>query len=245
MKKYFFLLITIISFSSCNIFHIDECISDCGSFTSDTVEVQNFSSLIVNDIFDIELIQDSLSFVLVEGYKKIIEKVDFSLNSDTLSVKNNFKCSFLKPEKKHIKLYLHIKNLNLIILNKPSKIRSFNNISGNSLQLILLNKFNDIELNVNYNSLNVGNENTGGGNTVLKGKCNYLFLDNRGMCSTDASKLETNFVVINNHSVADCHINSVKKINCKIYGLGNVYYSGNPDSINVKQNSQGKLIKVN
>lgn len=245
MKKLFYILIIGLFVLSCQ--KTFDCISGVGEKVTNKYEISDFDTLIINDNFEITLIQDTINELIVTAYKKYSDAVTYKISENCLLLDNTYNCKFTKPEKSKISINLHVKELSLIRINAPSNIHSDNTlINDNEIGVIVNPKFFEANLNVNCRVFYFWNTHLNGGKMYLHGNSEYLKLWNTSLFSVDASGLNTDNAYIENNSKSDIYLNARKFLKCKITGSGNVYYQGNPSTIIVEDTaSSGKLIKLN
>ena len=72
------------------------------------VALEEFDTLTLNSVFNVELIQGTTNSISIEGAEKIIEKVDFNIENNTLTLLNNFKGYWIYPKKNKITVKLTV-----------------------------------------------------------------------------------------------------------------------------------------
>jgi hypothetical protein len=205
--------------------------------------LEEFDTLTLNSVFNVELIQGTTNSISIEGAKKIIEKVDFNIENNNLTLVNNFKGNWVYPKKNKITVKLTVNNLSRINANETCNIRTINTLTGNELGLVVTGKLNEATLAVDCNSFYFWNNFPCGGKINLSGSTNELKIWNVALMSVDAKNLLSNIVSIENSSKGDCRINCIQKFTYSIKGEGNIFLSGNPiELFKIEETSTGKLI---
>ena len=221
-------------------------ISSCQKKMEPTVinfSLEEFDTLTLNSVFNVELIQGTTNSISIEGAKKIIEKVDFNIENNNLTLVNNFKGNWVYPKKNKITVKLTVNNLSRINANETCNIRTINTLTGNELGLVVTGKLNEATLAVDCNSFYFWNNFPCGGKINLSGSTNELKIWNVALMSVDAKNLLSNIVSIENSSKGDCRINCIQKLTYSIKGEGNIFLSGNPiELFKIEETSTGKLI---
>ncbi len=243
IKKYQFIILLLL-FVSCQ--KSIDCISSTGEKTTVEFSISDFDTLVVNNDFEIHLIQDTVNKLTVTAYKKYADAVAVETSNHLLILDNSYKCKFTKPEKNDVLINLHVKRISRININSPSKLISDNILlNDDEIGVIVGTKFFEANLKVNCRVFYYWNIFLSGGKMYLHGNSEYLKLWNTGLFAVDASDLNVDNVFINTDSKGDIKIDVNKFLDCSIKGVGNVYYTGNPLKINVSDMlSSGKLIKV-
>ena len=207
------------------------------------VALEEFDTLTLNSVFNVELIQGTTNSISIEGAEKIIEKVDFNIENNTLTLLNNFKGNWIYPKKNKITVKLTVNNLSRINANETCNIRTLNTLTGNEIGLVMTSKLNEATFAVDCNSFYFWNNFPCGGKINLSGSTNELKLWNVALMSVDAKNLVSNVVSIENSSKGDCRINCIQKLTYSIKGEGNIFLTGDPtELLKIEETSTGKLI---
>ena len=202
-----------------------------------------FDTLTLNSAFEVFLIQGNENKIKIEGAQSIIKKIDFTIDNNTLTLKNNFKGNWLYPNKNKVKLYITVNRLSRIKALETCNIQTINTLIGTEISLIMASKLNEATLNVNCNTFYYWNNFPCGGRIKLSGITNELKIWNIALMAIDAKNLVSNYVLIYNSSKGDCKVNCLQSLTYSISGEGNIYASGNPSSIvKIEESSKGKLI---
>ncbi len=244
MKNLIYIISLIFLFVSCQ--KTIDCISNVGEEVVYTYSLSDFDTLIVNNEFEINLVQDTVNMMIISAYEKYAESVSYKTENRCLILDNTYRCNFTKPEKNKVKAEIHVKEISLIRLNSPSELISENTlINDDEIGVIVNPKFFEAELKVDCRVFYFWNTHLNGGKMYLHGKSEFLKLWNTSLFSVDAADLETDNVFVKTDSKGDVSITATKELNCTIEGSGNVYYVGNPEKIIVNDTlSSGKLIKL-
>jgi hypothetical protein len=207
------------------------------------VALEEFDTLTLNSVFNVELIQGTTNSISIEGAEKIIEKVDFNIENNTLTLLNNFKGNWIYPKKNKITVKLTVNNLSRINANETCNIRTLNTLTGNEIGLVMTSKLNEATFTVDCNSFYFWNNFPCGGKINLSGSTNELKIWNVALMSVDAKNLVSNVVSIENSSKGDCRINCIQKLTYSIKGEGNIFLTGDPtELLKIEETSTGKLI---
>jgi len=243
MTKIYIFIILIIFFFSCQ--KATDCFSSSGKEILIEQTLSNFDSLYVNDVFEIELIQDTVNKIRIKGSEAFVNSTNYKIENNTLIINNSHKCKFAKPRNNLISIYLHVKRISFIRLNASSKVFSKTQLKNyNEIGLAVTSKYNEADLNVDCRVFYYWNSHLNGGRINIKGKADILKLWNVSLGSVDASNLFVRKALVENSSKGDCKVNVSENLNCEIRGTGNVYCIGNPNKINYVDSASigGKLI---
>jgi hypothetical protein len=238
------LFLLIVFFMSCKKDTSMYCIANAGKETSFTVMLDDFDTIRINDMFEVHLKQDSFYSIEISGYEAMINAVSFNINNANLSLNNNMKCRWTKPQKNKVKLLITYQNINEIILEKTCEIRCVNPISGYKTGFVLKDKLQDIHLELDLDHFYFWNQSPCGGEIVLEGRADKFMFWSTALIRVDASKLNCLNVIMETNSRADSYVSATDTLDCRIRHLGNVYYYGNPTEIILKREGEGQLFKA-
>jgi hypothetical protein len=79
----------------------------------------------------------------------------------------------------------------------------------------------------------------------LSGKSTVSYISNKGYGPVNAFDLNTDYTFLSTKSPNDCYVSVNSEIGVTIDNIGNVYYKGNPNTVNEVSNSTGRLIPLN
>jgi len=205
-----------------------DCFKGVGKHTT---EYRNLSSF---QIIKIELV----------GGENIIGLVSSNIANNELIIRNNNKCNWSRSYKKSIiTLNIHFTKLDsLYILGECDLF---------SKDTLYLNKFRLDVKSVGTIDLKVKAHNfifwpIGNGDFKISGNTDYYFLGSVGSGNIYCTEFKSHFTQIASKSTANSYIYSDGILIIDDIGYGNIFYSGNPDSINIKQHTgTGQLIQLN
>jgi hypothetical protein len=206
-------------------------------------KLNDFDTLVLNDVFEVHLIQGEKNTIRMEGAKKILDNMLVDVQSNKLSIQNDFSIGWMYPSKNKIKLFITFDTLSLIVANQTCEIISENTLRGNEFGLIMKSKLNHAKLNVDCNSFYYWNNFPCGGMIELSGQAKELNLWNVALMAIDAKNLNCEEVNIQNASKGNVAVNCSSSLNYSIIGEGNIYLFGNPPNVFAETlTGKGKLI---
>ncbi len=240
MKNYLFILF-IFLITSC-----DNALFNTGSIITKNIEILDFDEIYVEDIFEIYLIQDTVCKIEVKGGSNVIPNLEFNVDEDKkLTINDNNSARWSRDYDK-IKLYISVDTLRFLELNAPSKIVSQNTLITPELKIFSIADFAEIELNLNCNNCYVVNSGTSGGIINLSGETNSFTFWARASIQINAESFIANYVTVKSESIGDCSIYVNKELSVEILRSGNVYYKGNPETIEyINDRAKEQLVKLN
>jgi len=245
MKKYIYILLLIV-FNSCNFinpFH------DEGKSIETVIELDEFTQIEIHNIFNIEIVEDSESYILYKGGERIFDEMIYSSLSGILMLDHSF-MNWTKNLKVPT-LEIHMPLLEGIDLYASGSIKSLNQLSGDNI-FIDVHEASDtyeIDLKINYNKLNFHSQGSVGGTFNVSGLCPSTVYTLNGSTNVKATELISKTVNVIQNSLGDAYIYAEDILTATFYKSGDIYYTGNPEKLEVKyiqinnQDASGKVIK--
>lgn len=226
-----------------------------GDVATETREMYDFDRVANEGQFDVYIIQDDESSVVIEAESNLIGKIRTRMNGSTLEIdsKDN-----LKPSRP-MKLYIHTPDVNGVSLS-GSGIIDLGTIITDDLSVSLSGSG---EIRGDVEADNVGLNISGSGSANIDLQCNYLetYISGSGEMYFNGSGNIAKFYISGsgsikgyNFPVNECYteisgsgnlyVNVAEQLDVKISGSGSIYYIGNP-AINTNISGSGDLINKN
>lgn len=245
MKRYFYILVLII-LGSCNFI---TPFNDEGKNIETVIELDDFTQIEIHNIFNIEIIEDTEHYILYKGGERILDETTYSSLSGILKLDHSF-MNWTKNLKVPT-LEIHITELEGIDLYASGSIKSLNQLTGDKIFIDVHESANtyEIDLNINYNHLRFHSKGSVAGTFAIEGSCPTTIYTLNGSTNIQASELISKEVNVAQNSLGNAHIYAEDKLTVTFYKSGDLYYKGNPKTIEVKyvqinnQDASGKLIK--
>jgi hypothetical protein len=239
LRLKYFVIVILATLNCC----VDEQFDEVSAYH----ELSPFGILELNSVFDVNLVQDTTFGVEVVGHEKIIGNISLKVVDGILTISNESRGKWLRPEYNKVKLYVHAIDLYEVRPNATCAIRTVNPIVNEEFRLIMGHrpKLSEIDLELDCGAFLYWNNHQCGGKVILRGKAEEVIAHTYGLMSFDASQLNTDYAWIENNSKNDCQVSVNNKFEYSIRGVGNIYLSGDPPEVILhERTSSGTLIKV-
>lgn len=244
MKKYIYIL-SLITFTSCsfiNPFH------DEGENIETIIELDVFTQIEIKNVFNIEIVKDSENYIIYKGGEQIFNEMKYVSQAGRLSLDYNFTNWTNNLEIPTLEIHLSL--LESLDLKGSCNIKSIGQLHGDKLSIYVYDSADvyEINFNISYNNLNYHSRGSGG-KFAIRGTCPTASYTLNGSANLNATKLVSKNVTVIHNSLGDAHIYAEDKIAVTFYKSGDLYYSGNPNEIDIKydqinnQDASGKVIK--
>ncbi len=237
MKKFLFIILVIST--SCN-----DALFDAGDIISKDYALDEFNEIYINDIFDVCLIQDTVCKLQIEGGSNLLPNIDFKVTNNKFYIENNNSAQWSRNYER-IKIYISVKEIKFLRVDESANVKTIDTLITPKLTVWSINDYADISINVKCDNFYIVNEGTSGGYFTIKGETINSGIWARGSCIIDAIDFLSEKTVIKNESIGNCYINASNILNVEILRSGDIYYKGNPETINyLPDNTKGQLIDI-
>ncbi|TVR75427.1 MAG: hypothetical protein EA408_00340 [Marinilabiliales bacterium] len=203
-----------------------------------------FSDLQINSIFEIELRNDSLYSVRLEGNRNILENISVNVEADTLKLSDDNTFTWL-PDYPRTKLVISLPDLKRIWINSPSKLYSTDTLALVSLSIYSIGLLAETDITVNAGYLYFTTDYNNFGYYIFRGFAHEARFRTFGSAELDAGELIVNNANVRNYSIGNSHIHVENHLRAWLGHYGNIYYSGSPSEVIIESmNSRGRLIQT-
>jgi hypothetical protein len=235
------LLAVLSAIISCNKSGAD-CFTSTGTIIRQSRPVSDFDTIIARENVDIILTQDSVNSVVVEAGENIIDGIKTVCTNSQLEIDNTNKCNWVRSYDKPLIVYAHVKNLRKIYYLSAGNISSTNVLTPSSFLLDVWGGCGSINLSLNTVQGFIY-EHLGTADITIKGRVifNSVVAGDYGLLQL--KDLITDYTYVANSGSNDCYVNSNRYLDATIHSIGNIYYTGNPDTVHAHIDGTGKLIE--
>ena len=221
-----------------------------GPIVTQTRVLSDFNKLHINDNINMTLVRADTCYIEIKTGKNIIDNITTDVNNGVLSVCNTTTLNWIRPYDYELNATLYFKDIKNLIFSASGNLTTKNNFTGDlseddSYYIEIDDGSGDVSLNINdCNDLHVFYK-FGVSRLTIRGYNNAkLSIFKKSYGIFDSQDYEAQSVNITNNAQGDCFINVQKVLKAKINHCGNIYYKGDPDSIQVTYGefARGKLL---
>ncbi len=217
------------------------CFSSTGEIVRQERILPAFDSITMNDNVNVILTYDSVSRVEVEAGKNIIDGIYTEVVDRNLVIGNHNICNWTRSYDKPINVYVSVDYLWKVYYYSSGDLRTANTLPFDSLKVEVWGGCGTIDLDVDlFTGYFI--ENLGTADFKLRGSCGICYIYSGEYGPFHCEDLDIGYCFVTTISSNDCWVNATRTLGATIGGIGNVYYSGNPDSVYYTITGQGKLI---
>ncbi len=245
MKKLLWILtLALASFTSCKKGAITDCFYSTGKMSTEDRSIDNFNSILLQDNVNLILIKSENNSIKVEAGSNLINKIKTEVSENgVLVIKNDNNCNWIRSYESPVNVYLNYIDIDSIEYRSIGDINTVDTLLTDTLWLSVNEGAGQINLELNvlrlYCALHYGTADI-----VLGGISGLSFVYSASFGLIDMINLESNFMYVNNRSSNDIYLTAKTHLGATIENIGNIYYAGNPLTVNLERTGSGELIKI-
>ena len=218
------------------------CFTNTGTIIKQARIVTDFDTIIARENVDIILTQDTINSIVVEAGENIIGGIKTVIENRQLEIGNTNTCNWVRSYDKPLNVYVHVKNLRKIYFLSAGNITSTNILTPESFLLDVWGGCGSINLPVNVTQGYIY-EHLGTADITITGRAIYNSVVSGDFGFLQLKNLITDYTYVSNTGTNDCYVNAVKYLDATIGSIGNIYYTGKPDTVRTHITGTGQLIE--
>lgn len=243
-KSIIFLFLISLIVSSCDKENAPDCFQKNGKEIEIGRTIVPFDTLEIYDIFEVELVQDTVSEIKIFGGENLLPEVITNIQNNKLTIENKNSCGWVRGYDKKIKLIIHNNCFENIHIYGQSTIKSLNILEGYFFEFQFFSPIASCDLKVN------GTQSYmliyGTGDYTIKGTVSVSVIDAKNHSMVFADSLQTNYTNVFHYSTGNCYMWANERIKARVAGSGSIFYKGNPTTIDIWEHSgTGELLPMN
>jgi hypothetical protein len=180
--------------------------------------------------------------VVVEAGENIIGGIKTVISDRQLEISNTNTCNWLRSYDTPLNAYVHVKNLRKIYYLSAGNITTTNVLTPESFMLDVWGGCGSINLSLDVVQGYIY-EHLGTADITISGRAIYNSVVSGDFGFLQLKDLSTDYTFVSNTGTNDCYIKSIKYLDATIRSIGNIYYTGKPDTIKAYITGAGKLIE--
>lgn len=198
----------------------------------ETIQIEewlgDFNTIIVKEEIAIVLEQTNDQTAVISGLDYKVKNLKFTIEDKALLIEPRETTYDRKDQ--IITVYLPVKNLQRITLNRPTMLSCANELVIDNFTLVVNGPgvYSESELKLRSKSISIAAYGKNSGHHTLIGNTDDLRLTMEGLAWTDASQMAATNVTVIQRSIKSSYVQAQDRLTVNMYSSGNVYYSGNP-----------------
>ncbi|MGV6827888.1 MAG: head GIN domain-containing protein [Flavobacteriales bacterium] len=234
--KISFLIISLICFSITNAQKI-KSIKGNGNITTQTKTTKVYDIIKVVGFMDVELVAGEEGNITVTTDENLQEYVVLETQEDELIIKIKKHIRNLKT-KYGIHVTVPFKDIHKVILTGSGDITSKDTISGTQFTTSLTGSG---DINLKINSQNTEASISGSGDLIISGSTQKFTLKLSGSGDFKGKNFLSNNIKVSLTGSGDASVNTDNHLKARVYGSGDINYTGNPKTIDKKVYGSGDI----
>ena len=204
--------------------------------------IPEVTTIEIYDDINVILFPDSIYKVKIYAIEEIISNIKIDTANGSLHIKNKNKHNWLHYSDSITVEVLFGNKLGKIHTHGTGKIISLDTIKTNYIRFYAFNGAGEFNVSIISNSTSVISHSYTTTDFFISGKTNQLSSTARGMGKIKLENLKSNNARIIYNGTNEYFVNAINELNIEILNIGNVYYKGNPEVINIKKTGKGELV---
>jgi len=221
----------------------DDCVTSTGPMRAEERDVPAFHAVDLSDRVDLVLERRPTGSLVVEAGRNLLGQVSTEVVDGVLRVRNDNRCNWVRSFKPRITVRVPVADVGELVLRGTGHVTSDDTVRRGAFRIQQQNAQGSVTLTVDVDVCEVG-LHTGAGDVTLLGRSGTVHLYSGIQGPIDASGMRAAVVHVNNSGVADIRCQATGSLYAGIHGVGDVLYSGRPDSVRSEITGRGRLIKA-
>jgi hypothetical protein len=221
-----------------------DCFTSTGPVVKEERMLPSFDSVSLSDNISLYITYDSTATgqVVVEGGRNLIPGIVTEVVNHQLNIYNTNWCNWVRSYTNPLNVYIRTSHLSKIEYNASGDLISTDTLKFDTLKVEVWGGCGSIRLKLNtFQGYFV--EHLGTADFDLRGRCAILNLYAGQYGPFNCAELVSNYCYVTTIASNDCRVNVHSVLEVSIGNIGNVYYTGDPDSISWVITGSGKLIR--
>jgi len=217
------------------------CWKGAGKTDSEIRELPNKTVINIFDDADVILIQDSLNYIEVESYSKLVSFIETNSIDTAIEIRNLNRCNFIRDKDIENTVTIHYRNIEILNLYGTGKVTFMGEIIQNKLEINSYKSRSEFTLNISCHRLECSFIE-GSVNANISGSSDSTYLYQSKHSIVNASNLTNSYLHFSNRSTGDGHVGPTNTLAVELLDVGNIYFLGNPTLIILADIGLGNVI---
>jgi len=237
------LSVILLTLTACEKSILGDCFKGAGKTIIEHRDIPEFKHINLEDNVNLVITQDSRHSIKVESGENLAPKIITEVSDGVLFIKNQNTCDWSRDYSNDITVYVSFEHLTSIDYRSSGNIVSTNTIVSDSLNISVWDGSGIIDLDIDTQK-SVMNLHYGAVDFYIRGKSGVNFIYASSYGPFYCEELKTIFTYMNNRGSNDCYVWATYHLGVEIEYLGNIYYKGDPVTINSNITGTGQLIHI-
>jgi hypothetical protein len=219
------------------------CFQGAGKTVVEDRPAAGFTTIELQDNINLSLSHsNSNNSVQVESGKNLIKGIKTEISGGVLTIRNENWCNWMRSFDVPLNVHVSVGKLDSLVYRGSGDITCMNHLQNDSIKIDVWEGAGSIQLKLS-------NEKTklivhqGTVDLTISGSSWVGILASNGYGFLDCQALNTQYTYLGTTSPNHCYVNAQQYLSVEINNIGDVYYSGDPRTVDLQTSSTGELIK--
>ena len=238
-------MIVVCFLAGCNKEDAWDIVKTRGAAKTEVRELPHFKQLRIANGVNVVLRHGASNSATLEGWTNLLPKVKLTVDATgVLHIRDENRCNMVRDVSNKTTVYLsYTDEISFIGFNGDGLLMSDGKLESSSLSILSENASGSIHLTLEAGSLSIGINNKNTADMTFTGSCYSVGITNWGIAPIDMRNLQVQYADITHRGTADLHVFVEQQLNAVLYGIGNIYYKGNP-VLTVDRKGKGNVYKI-
>lgn len=237
------LLFAALCFSGCEKERWDDCFTPTGSIVMDERSVPAFTEVDISDKIDLVLTEAGEDRLVVEAGKGLLEQIRTEVIGGTLVIRNENTCNWVRRFNVPITVHLSCSSLEQVTYRGTGSITCTNPITTPHFRFHSERGAGNVDLQLDVAGCYFGLFD-GTANVTITGQCIEAWYYTFGFGHIRAHDFHTQICHPHNNCSGDITCYASEEVAATIDNAGDIYYTGDPDSVHLNASGTGQLIEM-
>jgi hypothetical protein len=228
---------------SCQKDHMADCFKGTGSQQIEERLTTAFNRIDISDNVEAVIYPGAPFKVKITAGSKLIASISTLVSDSVLYIRNENKCNWVRSFQNKFKAEIWLPEIIELTANGSGDIAVMDTIRYDGFTFNNWNASGKVSFLFNTASVRT-NIHIGPGDFEMNGYVGVHYLYNNGDGVCNARNLKTDITYTENKGTNNQYVQVSGELSAKISYVGNIYYTGNPTTVERLGNGSGKLIKA-
>ncbi len=227
----------------CDKDHCTDCFKSTGEIITEQRPCGQIADIILQDGINLYIGYDSIFSLSVEGGEKLLPGVITESVGNTLFIRDENRCNWVRSFKNEINVFLRLPYLRKLEYRGTGNITGTGTLRGDTIVIDFWDASGTLSLDVDCRETHL-RMHTGCGDAEISGKTINAYYYNRGNGAIRCGSLLSAGTYIDAKCTNESEVYASAWLFARITYIGNVYYRGNPPEIGSVTTERGRLIHL-
>ena len=237
----FILILIFFASNSCKKENMGDCFKSTGKIVKEPRQVGSFQFIELYDRVNLFISFGSEQSIMVEAGENLQEHISTEVSNNTLTIKNNNRCNWVRSFKKDMTIFLTVSSLKGINCFGSGELRFLDSLSTDKFTIDMYQASGDAYLLLKTDHAEL-KTHTGTGTITARGTSDYLvaYVGGNGFVDASGTQAKRGLAVAVNTGYIKVNVSD--ELKADISGTGNIEYFGSPN-VKLTDNGKGGLIQ--